>query len=723
MHQPGTITAYAWDFDNNGVVDSTQKDPSYTYSSAGTYSVKLTVTGPGGSDYELKENYISITEGIPLPVAAFSSDKNSGLAPLSVTFTDASTNSPTEWKWEYKNYNGVWTQFSTAQSPTYSFTTPGTFDIRLTATNGGGSGVETKTHFIAVSGGRDPLDTAQGTSGTVTGDLSVQSYGLWPSLESTKSFTLPAAATGNIQWARLYVNTYGGSAAYGYGHQSTVEFDGNGDGDYLDPGENLGIEICDIASETNGNSYPLNDHITKVFSDYEAEYNVASLITATSMSAHVKSEAISGKTLDGRQKTITLVVAYNDPSSTTETRYWVNHGQDWFASDYGGDTGSTTFSTSSLEAGFDSATGTDLCSSSTEGTYTFNGVPQSTVVPDPTYFAFHTWDLKDEITAGADSTLVFVRGSGAPSFKTTLATLAVKYVTGAPVAAFHAAPTSGDYPLPVTFTDDSTGSITSWAWDFNNDGTVDSTVQSPSYQYTARGTYTVNLTVTGPGGKDSEIKTGYITVKEPAPVAAFEGTPTSGPVPLPVAFTDKSTGTITSWAWDFNNDGTIDSTEQNPTMTYTGSGSYSVKLTVTGPDYSDEETKNNYIEAGSATIAVTVSSGSISFGTMAAGVDETGQTQVTVTTDGGAGWAVTAADGKTTNKGYMVSGTTPLAGKFQLSKTDGSGYSPLTSDFTNFMTGSGAGSWDQNAYVNQAIAAADAPGDYAITVTFTGGFS
>jgi uncharacterized delta-60 repeat protein len=79
------------------------------------------------------------------------------------------------------------------------------------------------------------------------------------------------------------------------------------------------------------------------------------------------------------------------------------------------------------------------------------------------------------------------------------------------------------------------------------------------------------------------------------PVADFTATPTSGAVPLTVQFTDTSTGVITSWAWDFDNDGMTDSTEQNPDYTYTNPGAYTVKLTVTGPAGSDQEVKANYI--------------------------------------------------------------------------------------------------------------------------------
>jgi predicted extracellular nuclease/endonuclease I len=54
---------YAWDFDNDDNVDSTDENPSHTYSTAGTYSVKLTVTdGALASDIEEKINYITVTE-------------------------------------------------------------------------------------------------------------------------------------------------------------------------------------------------------------------------------------------------------------------------------------------------------------------------------------------------------------------------------------------------------------------------------------------------------------------------------------------------------------------------------------------------------------------------------------------------------------------------------------------------------------------------------------
>jgi PKD repeat protein len=81
------------------------------------------------------------------------------------------------------------------------------------------------------------------------------------------------------------------------------------------------------------------------------------------------------------------------------------------------------------------------------------------------------------------------------------------------VADFAADTRSGRSPLNIHFTDLSAGHPTGWAWDFNNDGQVDSTAQNPDYSYTYGGSFTVRLTVTRAlGESDDEIKTGYIIV-------------------------------------------------------------------------------------------------------------------------------------------------------------------------------------------------------------------
>ena len=169
-------------------------------------------------------------------------------------------------------------------------------------------------------------------------------------------------------------------------------------------------------------------------------------------------------------------------------------------------------------------------------------------------------------------------------------------------AEFSADPLIGTVPLEVQFTDASIGDITSWEWDFENDGTIDSNEQNPLFTYSEIGVYSVSLTVTDGMTTDTEIKVDYIEV-EVAVEADFTADPISGIAPLEVVFTSTSTGNITSWEWDFDNNGSIDSTEETPTYTYTDAGDYSVSLTVGDGVITDTETKIDFISVGDQIIA------------------------------------------------------------------------------------------------------------------------
>jgi len=98
-----------------------------------------------------------------------------------------------------------------------------------------------------------------------------------------------------------------------------------------------------------------------------------------------------------------------------------------------------------------------------------------------------------------------------------------EYVKGqrAPLAVLSATPTDGIAPLTVQFSsegsrDPDPGDSITFAWDFDNNGTVDSIDPSPSHVYTANGVYTAKLTVTDSTGK-TDIKTTVITVGNSSP--------------------------------------------------------------------------------------------------------------------------------------------------------------------------------------------------------------
>src|SRR5215470_13222523 len=79
----------------------------------------------------------------------------------------------------------------------------------------------------------------------------------------------------------------------------------------------------------------------------------------------------------------------------------------------------------------------------------------------------------------------------------------------------------------------------------------------------------------------------------PTPAAGFSATPTTGPTPLAVQFSDASTGSISTWTWDFGDGAT--GSAQNPQHTYNTAGSYTVNLTVSGPGGSNSATKLNFV--------------------------------------------------------------------------------------------------------------------------------
>jgi PKD repeat protein len=147
-------------------------------------------------------------------------------------------------------------------------------------------------------------------------------------------------------------------------------------------------------------------------------------------------------------------------------------------------------------------------------------------------------------------------------------------------ALFNASPLSGDAPLTVTFTDLSTGSPTSYAWDFQDDGIIDSTSPTGNtFTYTIPGTYTVRLTVSNGLSTDSETHDISVTAP-PGPIANFDATPLTGTAPLSVNFTDTSTGSKPlTYLWDFGN-GNTSTSKNHPNQTY-AAGNWTVTLVVT----------------------------------------------------------------------------------------------------------------------------------------------
>jgi PKD repeat protein len=112
-------------------------------------------------DVFVDEMYFSFETTPGPPIADFVGVPTSGVAPLTVDFTDLSTGDPTSWSWDFGDGIGT----SALQNPSYIYNNSGTYTVELTATNAYGSDVEVKTNYISVF---DPGATMHVEAMTVT---------------------------------------------------------------------------------------------------------------------------------------------------------------------------------------------------------------------------------------------------------------------------------------------------------------------------------------------------------------------------------------------------------------------------------------------------------------------------------------------------------------------------------------------------------------------------
>ncbi|PWR76238.1 DUF3821 domain-containing protein [Methanospirillum stamsii] len=171
-------------------------------------------------------------------------------------------------------------------------------------------------------------------------------------------------------------------------------------------------------------------------------------------------------------------------------------------------------------------------------------------------------------------------------------------VADGPAAKFSYTPAKVFANDVVNFTDLSNGNPSAWMWNFGDNAS--SSLQSPSHAYAEPGNYTVTLNIGNEIGSVLPAEQ-IITVLNDAPVAGFSAEPTSSDsFPVQVQFTDESTGVVDSWLWELIREGKVvgSSSEQNPVITFTVPGIYTVSLTVTNNGGSDTLVIDNFITIG-----------------------------------------------------------------------------------------------------------------------------
>jgi len=142
---------------------------------------------------------------------------------------------------------------------------------------------------------------------------------------------------------------------------------------------------------------------------------------------------------------------------------------------------------------------------------------------------------------------------------------------------------SGCAPVCVFFTDASSvssGTISSWNWNFGDNTT--STSQNPSHCYYYPGQYSVSLTVTSSTGCTNDTTINQMINVYAIPNVQIVSTPNPATVLEPTVYFDNiSSSDVNQWSWNLAHDG---ATSSSPTTSYTypqETQSYNVTLTVT----------------------------------------------------------------------------------------------------------------------------------------------
>ncbi|MDD1718062.1 MAG: PKD domain-containing protein, partial [Methanoregulaceae archaeon] len=134
-HSTGTgpISRF-WDFGDNHT--SLEENPVHVYENAGVYTVRLMVTNPVGTDTKVRTGFIVLTA--PLG-ASFTAVPAEGDVPLTVVFTDTSTDNPFSWTWNFGDGT-----YSTVQNPIHTYVRPGTYTVTLSVLSLTGSSSASK---------------------------------------------------------------------------------------------------------------------------------------------------------------------------------------------------------------------------------------------------------------------------------------------------------------------------------------------------------------------------------------------------------------------------------------------------------------------------------------------------------------------------------------------------------------------------------------------------
>lgn len=421
--------------------------------------------------------------------ADFMASSTTACTGSSVTFSDLSTGSPVSWSWTFTG--GTPSSYVGQNPPAITYSTPGTYDVSLTVSDGSANDTETKTGYITVQNIVADFVASQttilvGNSVTFT-DQSICNPTGW-------SWTFTGGTPSSYSGQTPPAITYNSTGTYDV--SLTVSKPGSTDTEtktgYINV---INCTPCTSTSNNAGEEWISNVTFNTINN------------TSAGGSGYEDFTAISTNVVPNSN--YTLSVTCGQIGTWTEYCYtFVDWNQDC---DFG-----------------DAGESINLGSVSGPGTMSLGvTIPAGAV-------------------NGTTRMRVSLKYSAAPTACETFSygqvedyTLNVQTTSGPPTANFSANNTAPYTSETVTFSDLSSNSPTSWAWSFNPAaityvGGTNANSQNPQVQFNASGLYTVTLSVSNAYGSDAEVKTNYINVMQTIPpyVDGFESFATGNYVAL-----------------------------------------------------------------------------------------------------------------------------------------------------------------------------------------------
>ncbi len=511
-------TSYLWEFGD--ATTSTTSNPSKTYANPGTYTVKLTATGPCGA--VVSTQTITVNS---LPVAAFSANTNVGCPGASISFTSQSTGA-NSYSWTFA---GGTPSTSTAANPTVTYSNAGIYGVTLVVTNSAGTNTLTKPNYIQIN----PIATS---SYTFTSNFLTVNFTNTSSNATTYLWEFGDATTSTTPNPS---KTYANPGTY------TVKLTATG--------------LCGAVVSTQ--TFTINSLPVAAFSANTTTSCTGANISFSSQSTGATS--YSWTFPGGTPSTSTAsnpTVTYNNTGTYNVTLVVTNSAgtntltKPNYIQINPTATSSYTFASNFLNVNF-----TNTSTNATTYLWEFGDATTSTSAnPSKTYSNPGTYTVK--LTA-----------TGLCGAVVSTQTITVNSL---PVAAFSANTTFGCPGATISFTSQSTGANT-YSWTFVGGTPSTSTVANPTVTYSNAGTYEVMLVVTNSAGNNTLTKSNYIQIN-PTTTANFTFVTNF----LNVNYTNTSSN-ATNYLWEFGDATT--STLSNPSKTYAIPGTYTVKLTANGP--------------------------------------------------------------------------------------------------------------------------------------------